>query len=159
MKQVKEEFRCSGILLENLDETWPFVEKLITYALEYADGKYRVEHILQGIKDQKMQLWVVSGSQKGVYSVCVTQVINYPAKKTMLILLCAGEHMAVWLHYINVLKDFAKANQCVAIEEYGRPGWAKYLGKLGFKTIHTVCSLNLIDGAPEHEKDIHQDGV
>jgi len=144
MQYKTEQFRLSCIQPDNLETVWNHVKELVGEALIHADGKYRLEDVHHALQEKKMQLWVVSGSEMGVYSVCVTQVVAYPAKKVLSILFCAGTHLAVWMEYLNtVIKDFAIANHCDAIEEYGRPGWAKYLDKLGYETIHTVCRLNL----------------
>src|SRR3990167_913846 len=146
VKLKEESFRLSFINpyeMNYFNHVWHQISPIVTKALPYADGKYTLEDIYINIINKQMQLWVVSGSDEGPYSICITKMVNYPQKKVLNIMFCAGKHLPVWVHYIESLKEFARNNQCDAIEEYGRQGWSRYLEKWGFETLYTVCRYNL----------------
>ena len=91
-----------------------------------------------------MQLWVAFDND-GLCAMEVTQIINFPRKKVLMLVFTAGRRAENWLHLIDELKIFAKQHGCTSIEGYGRPGWEKLSAPLGFKKIHTIFKLPLDD--------------
>lgn len=118
----------------------PFVES----ALEGSDGKFTVYDIFLCLIHKEMQLWVITEQENDqLQAVIITQVITYPAKKVLLILIVAGVKFDEWSHTLPHFKLFAKDHACDAIEFYGRPGWEPKVKPLGFKKIDVMFSLPL----------------
>jgi hypothetical protein len=94
--------------------------------LELADFKYWV-------LDGTMQLWVGGG-----YA-AVTEVINYPRSRSVLVHLIGGNLESI-LEANGALDQFAKAMKAKHIEIIGRKGWTKVLRGRGYReaAVHLV---------------------
>lgn len=139
-----DEPRLYGVLSNSLifdsvfKEITPFLEK----TLEYADGKYLIDDIYQSLKSKDMQLWVIYDNN-GLLSFCITQITKYPRKNVLSMPFVGGVDIYRWIHLTEIIKDFAKANQCDLLEGYARDGWLKALKPLGFKKSFSVIQCNL----------------
>lgn len=122
-----------GVQSEDIDRVWEKVAPLVDRAMEYADGKMETSDIYKGLKDKKMQLWIVDG---GIW---VTQIVNYPKSRRMEWMAAAGEYKN-WHENFPLLFDWARAQGCDAVEIGGRKGWGR---KLGFEEIHRVYRVKL----------------
>lgn len=129
-----------GIQFFEIDKYWFLVEPLLAPALAYSDGKHSLNSVYEGLKDRLMQLWIVKQGMR-IIAACVTQVINYPNKKVLMICFVGGEDFEDWKHLFSELKKFAEHHQCSSIEIYGRSGWKKKIQDLGFEQIHSVYRL------------------
>ena len=143
-----------GVQPEELDKYWPLVERQLVSELEYADGKFNLKSIKDGLKLTELQLWVVKQGDEISMSV-VTQLVNYPAKKVMLILFLGGENFDEFKHLASMIFEFAEYWECESVEIYGRTGWKKKLKDLGFLQIHSVYRLPLKMEIGKNEKNLH----
>jgi len=108
---------------EDLFIIWNEVEPLIKKAL---DDCYKAQDILDGLMETRFQLFI--SWEDRVESAVVTEVAQYPQKKILRYFLAGGENMNNWLEPIQKeIEQFAKDNQCDAIEVAGRKGWARKL--------------------------------
>lgn len=146
------DLRMCGIISEDVDQIWPQIEDILQTAVEYSDGKYRISDIYHALIERDMQLWIIVDDKNHIYSAIVTQVVTYPRKKVMFVMLVAGVKFNEWSALITNLTDFAKAHGCETIEGYGREGWEVKLKRIGFAKIHTVYSLSLWGN--DHAKDM-----
>ena len=137
---MEEHLRLFGVPSEFVEEIWDFIKDLLLYALKYSDNKYTIDDILHHILQRNMQLWVIEDNDHAIHAAIVTQIVQYPNKKVMFILLVAGVKFDDWSHVLHNFILFAKDHQCDAIQGYGRAGWERRLAPLGFKKIHTVFS-------------------
>jgi len=138
---MNEKLSLCGILSTQVNDVWQFIKENIASALNYADDKYSVDDILGFIRDKKMQLWVVIDQDFAIHASIVTQIVNYPRKKVMLIVIVAGVKLNEWEHIIRNLVQYAKSHDCHSIEAFGRSGWEKKVKHLGFTKIHTYYKL------------------
>lgn len=132
-----------GVLSNAIDEIWPHVIPLLERALAFDDDKYDVQFIYNALKETSMQLWVVFNRRGELKAFCITRIDIYPKGNRLNIMFAAGMDVYRWVHLTEILLDFATCNNCKKVEIYGRPGWEKLLGPLGFKKIHTVLSVDL----------------
>lgn len=115
-----------GVPSEHVDAIWHLVERFISRALEYSDGEYWPEDIKALCESREMQLFVF-GDGSGVKGAGVTQIIKYPRKTYLDMVLWAsdapfeefGPHLAkieTWAESIGAKPRL-----------FGREGWKKKL--------------------------------
>jgi hypothetical protein len=134
-----------GVFSKEIDLVWPEVLSFVEQALEYSDGEYSAEDIYNALKQTDMQLWIAYEIGK-VRAICITQVISYPQIKRLWVLYSAGVEMPKWVHLIQLILEFGKAQGCTAARIFGRPGWEKALKEFGFKKIYTVLQADISEG-------------
>ena|SRR3990167_5659801 len=127
------------ILVEpiDIDRYWFLVEHKLGKALSYSDGKYTLQDVYNAVKKGIMQLWVV----KAVYdykAVMVTEVIEYPSKRVLVIMFLSGQDFDSYKQLFNEIERFGLLHRCESVEFYGRTGWKNKIKNLGFEQIHTV---------------------
>lgn len=105
-------------------------------ALEGLRGAYDVDDIKARVKDGRLQSW-----QRG-QSVVVTEVLSFPRKQIVNILLAAGN-----LEEIMDLQDdiaqWAKEIGCDRMMMSGRHGWSKVLPKYGWTNGRCIYELEI----------------
>ena len=131
-----------GILSTEVDKWWEHTSSYIEDALQYGVGEYTTEDIKKRIKAKEMQLWIKwEGGVKGVF---VTQIMNYPQMKILLVLVLGGKNFKLWRDEVDeLLQRYAKANDCKHIEFYGRKGWGSYLKDINYKEQARVYSKEI----------------
>ena len=108
---------------KDLHIIWNEIEPLIKKAL---DDCYTTDDILKGLVFEKFQLFI--SWEKKVESAVITEVVQYPQKKICRYFLAGGSNMDNWLEPIQqTIEQFAKYNNCDAVEVAGRKGWSKKL--------------------------------
>lgn len=129
---------------ENLKLAWKDTERYIVTALEYADGKYKLEDIRQMVLRGTLILWVIYNEEKKKAAGCLlTEIYIYPHKKNLCIFLMGADDFKDAVPLIEELKEYASGIGCDSIEFYGRPGWETLLKPYGFEKIHTVMRLKI----------------
>lgn len=112
---------------------WPEARQHLLPALE-RDGSYSDEDILTRIQIRDMQLWLVPGR-----AAAVTQILDYPKRRTLAILYLGGEGMKGWLDpLIDTIEEFGRAMDCSCLEEHGRKGWERIGKKRGGELVYSV---------------------
>lgn len=136
--------RLIAIHPENLYLAWKDASKFIERGLEYTDNKYHLEDIYNLISKELMILWIVYNDEKQcAVGVVLTQVIEYPQRRSFQIFLLSGNNFEEMLTLLDELKEHAINADCKSIEFYGRPGWERILNGLEFEKIHTIMRLKL----------------
>lgn len=143
-----------GIFSYNIDDVWHKVENYLKDAIKYSDGKFTIRKLHDLLIAKHMQLWVAADKKNNIKACAVTEIVDYPAKRVLLIVFAAGIGLEEWIHHIEVLQNFAAYHDCEAVEIYGRAGWEKVLKKYGYSKTHSVFRLQL--GRPDYEKDLHE---
>lgn len=127
-----------GVPAEKLEPIWPVVEPLLEKALEGNCGEVTTFDVYQGIKSRDLQLWVIYDGS--VQAAVITEIINYPRKKTCRALQVAGSNMDEWMHLIQVIEDWAKEQGARSMELIGRKGWERYMKQYGFSFEHVTLN-------------------
>jgi len=118
----------------HIPQLWDEIEPFITECLEKAtDGEWHQDDIYKDLLEQRMLGWVVMDDKETIKCVVVTQIIQYPRKRTCQIFLCCGKDAKLWYDHIDSIKKYAKQQECQVLEIIGRPGWEKVLNDQGFK--------------------------
>lgn len=78
--------------------------------------------------------------------VAITEVRKYDFEQVLIVHLLAGERFESWKEEcVQRLRDFAIAHGCVAIEALCRPGLAKMLKGIGWRTRNVQVRLTLTE--------------
>lgn len=94
-------------------------------AVDRNSGTMLLEDYKAGVLAEKLQLWAGEGFA------AVTEVINYPQRRTVVVLLAGGDLDAI-LGEGSELEQFAEIVGATAIEIVGRKGWARVLRDRGY---------------------------
>lgn len=77
---------------------------------------------------------------------CISEVVKYDSEQVLVIHLLSGERFGEWAdECVHRLRDFAAAHDCCAIEALCRPGLAKLLKGIGWRTRNVQVRLNLTE--------------
>lgn len=107
----------------HIDEVWPDVEHLVART---DDRETKSDDIYRAIKSGAWQLWVaISGN--GVEAAASTSFVYYPTGKMCRVETIGGNNMSDWLFALKEIEDWAKLNDCIAMDIFGRKGWEKVL--------------------------------
>jgi hypothetical protein len=100
---------------------WDRVEPILARVVKPHTG-YSLESVLTELQLANMQLWVIGDFQ----GVVVTQIYVRPLHKVLWVQFLAGDHMQEWLDdWVETQDEYARSNDCKAIEFCGRHGWNK----------------------------------
>ena len=125
-----------NILLVNKEDytkVFPKLEFYLKKAAKYTYGRFSANDIKNDLLIKQQQLWIVF-DETDTYGFVVTEIIQYPKIKTLLMHFTAGKELVKWKDVmLKNLQTFAKDNDCKIIESYGRPGWAKVFKNDGYK--------------------------
>jgi len=122
-----------GIQSKDVGDAWQYAEKFVADALKHGIAEYVPEDIKLMCQDRRMQLWI-KWDDKGPIGAFVTQILNYPQLKVLLVLLLGGKTFIEWRDEVDeILIGFGKENDCKYIEFFGRKGWGNYLKDINYK--------------------------
>ena len=132
----------------NINDVWNLVKKNIEEALSFSGSYTDSDFILECVKSEKMQLWILwdkeqTTSIEKYYGVVVTESIQRKLKRSCNIFIVTGRHRQKWQHLVESLEDFAIEQNCDCMELYARPGWDKIMRKLNYKKTHIVLEKQL----------------
>lgn len=135
------DYKIYGILSQYIDVVWRNAKPFIQNALKYGDNKYTLDSVKKALISRDMQLWLIylNANIKGIV---VTEIIQYPNKKYLTIVLLSGVEFDAWAYHWSTIKEWAIGEGCEAVQVFGRPGWERKLKTLGFEKIHTVLRLD-----------------
>lgn len=126
--------------VDNVLEYWPYLDRRLQQALEHSVGESTLTDWLRALLNGNAQLWPFFVDDH-IHGAGLTQFINYNRCRTLHVVLIQVDDFAKYGPWCwQVLEEFGKANNCIAAESWGRPGWAKTLPKLipGFKPAYQV---------------------
>lgn len=134
------------VSISTLEEAWPTVAPMLQPCIEMLNGEFNLDDVWLRLHSCDWQLWVVvEGSISKFYGAVVTEVILYPRKKVLRILLLGGEEFAKWLDLFKYIEDWAVGQGCSGAEAWCRPGMSKHMKTLGFVPKLTVQLKNLLE--------------
>jgi len=131
---------------EILDQ-WLVLSPLIQDALDKGQGENTLLDHMQKLLGFNSHCWVITNNEEEIKGVILTEFLLYTRHKTLHIITLSGNDFESWVHLYPTIEQFAKDGGAVAIEQWGRPGWAKVLPKLvpGFEQAYVVMRKNIGD--------------
>jgi len=132
----------------NIDDVWNLVKKDIQEALSYSGNHTDSDFVLETLKQQKFQLWIVWDKEKKTtkdkyYGVVITEVTKRKLRKSCNIFIVTGKHRQKWQHLISVLEDFALEQECNNMELIARKGWERIMEQFNYKKTHVVLEKSI----------------
>ena len=97
-----------------LEAARPFLQK----ALDLAGNTHTLEDVQQGIDAGHLVFW------PGVNSAIITEIIEYPQKRTLHFFL-AGGNLAELEAMYPTIQEWGREQGCTAASTVGRPGWER----------------------------------
>ncbi len=125
---------------------WPVIAPLLRRALDHSLGEYSLGDVRDAVLKGDMTLFAAVEGYR-VMGVMVAQVLPFPAKRVLHVLLLGGEKLAEWQPSMDrVVSEWGRANGCTIATAYCRPGMARVLCRDGqYQAAYTVVSRTLED--------------
>ena len=112
---------------EDAVKIWDKVGPMLQKVVDHTEGELLPEDFLDNIVNGYMHLWL-SVEDTEITMVMVTQIIEYPRRKTLRIIAIAGENFKETHSQFNdMIESFAIQAGCSGLELWGRKGWKKML--------------------------------
>jgi hypothetical protein len=130
---------------EEVLDRWLVLSPLIKDALDKGQGENTLLDHMKRILNFNSHCWLITNDEEEVKGVVLTEFLQYTQHKTLHIITASGQEFSTWAHLFSTLEEFAKDAGCVAVEQWGRPGWAKVLPQLipGFEQAYVVMRKNI----------------
>ena len=123
----------------DIDVFWSYIDRMLSHVLEKSGWgeRYPIDALLDDLENGGLQCWIVS-DERDIHGVAITQDIDYPLGKSMLVFQLVGENMEVWHKQLSDSFDkYAKENGIRWIDACARPGLGKkYLSNIGYKELN-----------------------
>ena len=129
---------------EQTIENWPTLSQYLRKVLDHGQGESTLTDYLTKVLVGVAQCWGVF-DQGNIVGVGLTEFLQYSQHKTLHIIAFSGNNFEEQSKVFPTVEAFAKDNGCKAIEQWGRPGWAKVLPQYvpGFKQAYVVMRKDL----------------
>ncbi|KKL63986.1 hypothetical protein LCGC14_2169650 [marine sediment metagenome] len=117
----------SGIPAVEVPQIWNEAEVFLRPAIERSQGRYDIASVYAAIMERNMQLWCVWDGP--MIAAVVTQVNIWPTgMRTARVILAGGSRIKEWVHMMDLIERWSRANDCRLLFADGRPGFKKLLG-------------------------------
>ena len=139
------EYNISLIMPDQLMIIWEEAERHLKKSCKRSKDRVTTKDIFYQCLNNESSLWVIfdTGNLK-IIGCVVTQISPYPTGKRMLNLdHVAGKNMEQWINNsLDVLKKYAKDNNCNGLEGVGRDGFWHWIKNRNWKK--TAIFVNII---------------
>ena len=134
----------TGAPPESLSNLWPTVMPLLRPAVKRSGGRVTLATLANGLREKRYQLWVAHHSEMGIAAAFVTRVATYPNRRTLVVDFAGGTRMTEWVDLAQrTFREYALQAGLSGVELYGRPGWLRMLGRLGWQQEFVVMSVDV----------------
>jgi hypothetical protein len=127
----------------NIEERWIWIEPYVSAALEHDQSDtWSAESILERIRERHI-LAVTALDGSVVMGVATVSIGDFPNKRTLMLLTCAGVDMDSWIDRMReVLFEFMDEMDIDSIYAWCRKGLTRKLLKHGWRPVSTVMELD-----------------
>lgn len=124
---------------------WSHISNMLEKVLEHGQRESTTTDYLKKILNEMVHCWAVVDDDLNIVGVGLTQYLQYSQHKTLHIIAFSGNNFEEQSKVFPTVEQFARDSGCKAIEQWGRPGWAKVLPKYvpGFKEAYVVMRKDL----------------
>lgn len=136
--------KVCGIVAGDVDSVWPQIKKYVVRAVAESRGECTVDDIREFLNERIMQLWIAYDEQHQVKACMVTQIMRYPRKTFLRIVLLSGDGMDDWQYGWDFVETWARAQGCDGMETFARFGFVRKCAHLGFRAYHTVIGKDFL---------------
>jgi hypothetical protein len=110
--------------------------KLLESGMKKGGYTHSIKDIVEALKDGQMQAFLNDGA------LAITQVVNFPQKRVLEVLWCAGVLDEV-MNLKSKLVEFAKEQNCTMGRAYVRPGLVVPMEQAGWRKAQTVMFFDV----------------
>jgi hypothetical protein len=103
-----------------VDQIWPIVSDLVKRAIDRGFSSFSV--VEANVLDGLFLLWLVIDREK-ITAATITSLVGDACE----IVATAGTGVNNWVHLIEGIEKYARAEGCVRVRIIGRKGWARLL--------------------------------
>jgi len=131
---------------EEVLKDWFVLSPMIKEAIDTGQGENTLLDHGKNILDFKTHCWLITDDEENILGVGLTEFLQYTRHKTLHIISITGKDFNKWGGLVfPTIEQFAKDGGAVAVEQWGRPGWARVLPKLvpGFEQAYVVMRKNI----------------
>jgi hypothetical protein len=134
-----EPIKVAPVPLPLIDCFWGKAGQLLQRGIDNGAGELLLEDVYSRLQSQHMHLLLALDGQE-ILAAFVTEVVNYPRKRALRIVLAGGKSPERWKHQLReILHIGAKAIGATSVEVFGRPGWARiWKGDPHIRHMYTV---------------------
>ena len=124
---------------------WVTLSELFSKVIEHGQGESTLTDYMKKILNEMAQCWAVLDNNDCIVGAGLTEYLQYSQHKTLHIIAFSGSNFEEQSKVFPTVEQFARDSGCIAIEQWGRPGWAKVLPKYvpGFKEACVVMRKDL----------------
>jgi len=114
----------------------------VSLALEHGNKERSIKDVQQDIKTGIKQMWLHSTDKEFDFCI-VTQINEYPLKKTCEIVYSGGSGMIKALPELSVIEEWAVLNGCSDIQAVGRKYLSRSLKSFGYEQRYITVGKTL----------------
>lgn len=135
------------ICAENVPVVWTIIRDRLERAIaRQPSPEYGVLDLFDSLVCRKAQLWIVNDRDFNIRLICITRVLSYPKKRTLLIDFVEGEDLVASLALLEKSEAWMKAHGCSEIEAVVQAPLARLLERKGaFKRSRVILYRELQD--------------
>lgn len=124
---------------------WFTISSLLEKALDKGQGETTLTDHMRNILNNDTHCWIIGDDNYNIVGAGLTKINQYAEYKTLHIIVFSGNDIKEQSKVFPTVEEFARQIGCKAIEQWGRPGWAKELPKYvpGFKQAYVVMKKDL----------------
>lgn len=123
-----------------VSDIWPLVAPLLKSAIDRT-GLSEWHEIEADILYGNSLLWLCMEDHK-ILCAGVTTLEKVHNKLACVIVACGGTGLPQWVHLLEKIEIYAKAENCHCVRIFGRTGWARVL--TDYKTTNIVLEKRLV---------------
>lgn len=115
--------------------------RLLSQVLEALaiDGGFTLDDLIDAVARGHMQSW------HGLNSLLITELVCYPRKKMLRVVIAAGDIEEI-LAMIPTVESWSKLQGCGGVLFTGRPGWKRVLDRYGYRSLGIVMTKDFANG-------------
>lgn len=124
---------------------WQVILPFVSMALAEGRGELEPDDVYARLCDGRMQV-LAAVYEDTIVAALVTEVVNYPRKTALRVVLAGGSKLDKWMHAAQaMLLIGAHAVGASFIEMHGRKGWQKALLAVGWKPSYYSMAFEVDD--------------
>ena len=110
---------------KQVQEFWPHVRSMLFGAVLRTKLSHTRDVEAQ-VLDGSALLWL-AWNGRNIEAACVTALRRTDDGTVCIMLACAGRKRDRWLHLLERIEQYAKAEACISLRIFGRVGWERVL--------------------------------
>lgn len=120
------------VISPDVDGRWPSVATYVARAVVHSASPEPVESWRASCRDGRRQLWVITKNECTI-GVVITEIYETQRGLTCALPIAAADNLAEAITAVSeLIEAWARAEGCVRLEGWGRPGWSRQLRQLGW---------------------------